>query len=1410
MSQSVNCYNFDPSEHQKGTSTQYACSICTKDYNYVQCLKRHVLSVHINRAYVSPSDLSTFDLQLDDHHERTLVPKMYTCNACKMLCTNRDNLSKHLASQHLFSADRTTPERVTVIQCPDCGIQFTKMSSLNCHMRYHRNGWTANGRLSSNLTGVESSPTAPISSPPAHAITKASSSQLCKNHSSRSQSSMRLTVASKRRGKDLSASIRLSKTEMVSYPIQRGKCKTSAQNKSMSKMAKMTQRKSTRSRSNNLVTRSDLNADAQVFSKGRQLRQRTSMQKIASVFTCTVCRKPFHSYGNMLRHRRLSHELAVRKRPDIHMRRKAKHRSIFSDPKKARKYFNKVASNIAFNMKNCIHGNAKHLTLSSNCIRAESKTNLRELRANVISKKSMKLYNIKTKSSASLNKISPKVAASAAKDKQLKSEEQMETMKVISQESKSPDVYDKPGLWKYLCLVCLQYFPNTLELFTHQDSIHKRISVGYMEVGKSSELPLHSVATLRPRGCVPASSFHDLVSAPPKYTCTKCHAQFNSSAELHPHIVTCGKALFTPLQIRIPHMPFPELTHDNTYGKVKGKKMHWQRGDVSQQKKLTDIDGFNVRKRKKKRLVMEVKEQERLERLRAMSGLSPGNWGQSLDGEVETQSVHDEKGIQSESNSNTDPHSHERSYKFKYSCPYCTITFKYRKVYQKHVNSKCEMLKRISSPDKSETASEELTLSDAVTVKEEPVVEKVSKGDLDDYWSPQKSLAQARVLAKFIHPARTCGPCYACKKPNMARRYSHLQQRSEAFVEFVMSKCKNICLQSCICKACELNFKHEYDKRKEKIEKNILCGRVHRKGESKKLLHPSISAEVKVSTTATQKPSNVKSRTSAFKTSKMNGKVLQPKLNSDFRTVHYRTRSKCSFKEQLSAATALGNRSSTKPMQSKSLEQIFPEDEKGCDGLSRSQLTLNSVHSASDVQSRAAVSNLHLENDIIDVEKEMIMEGQKVNMSKKVVQKGLSNDPAELYARKIMVLGDKMAAIGVKPASCDHSTYTSTPASGIIDGLDALDTDDGERFRRGCAQEAAEQAQNDARLKVILQFVKDSTNSKRFVEGKKLSLTEIIDAVTEKVKEDPRLARTLTDAIEAACDSSRTLTSLPVDSGKLHASKSLPAVLDKLSTTAGYPSSHNILRTGYISDTLQPYQHPQTASAMHSPSIAMNQQIDKSTSKSQQSDSYINSPCAFLESCVTPDIVLPNTEKAFVTRVDSATIVSGSKHPYSLVSDSSLQCDPNDDCQSENEKFDNGTHSNATLVATKARKHQSSDSVSNCSKTSSSNIPHGIACGDIDPSESPHLDDDLQSINSLETAASQGSDDFMLDNYGCIETAELAGPSNYPKRNLRLENLIYKLSCDSKVDRKQSVGVSIPTNLQNPNSIDSGFISLAD
>lgn len=72
-------------------------------------------------------------------------------------------------------------------------------------------------------------------------------------------------------------------------------------------------------------------------------------------------------------------------------------------------------------------------------------------------------------------------------------------------------------------------------------------------------------------------------------------------------------------------------------------------------------------------------------------------------------------------------------------------------------------------------------------------------------------------------------------------------------------------------------------------------------------------------------------------------------------------------------------------------------------------------------------------------------------------------------------------------------------------------------FLRVTDMASAEREQSDARLKVIMQFVKNSDSAGRAVSGTRMSITEIIDAVTQKVKEDPTLATTLTDAIDSAC-----------------------------------------------------------------------------------------------------------------------------------------------------------------------------------------------------------------------------------------------------------------------------------------------------
>jgi len=56
------------------------------------------------------------------------------------------------------------------------------------------------------------------------------------------------------------------------------------------------------------------------------------------------------------------------------------------------------------------------------------------------------------------------------------------------------------SVWLLVTLIVLQYFPNTLELFTHQDSVHKRVKKIHMEVGQQYELPLAAIWPTRPIG----------------------------------------------------------------------------------------------------------------------------------------------------------------------------------------------------------------------------------------------------------------------------------------------------------------------------------------------------------------------------------------------------------------------------------------------------------------------------------------------------------------------------------------------------------------------------------------------------------------------------------------------------------------------------------------------------------------------------------------------------------------------------------------------------------------------------------------------------------------------------------------------------------------------------------------------
>ena len=53
-------------------------------------------------------------------------------------------------------------------------------------------------------------------------------------------------------------------------------------------------------------------------------------------------------------------------------------------------------------MKNCIHGNVKHIESSRYYIQDDSKTNLSSIKSPVLSKKMIQQCNIKTKSATSL------------------------------------------------------------------------------------------------------------------------------------------------------------------------------------------------------------------------------------------------------------------------------------------------------------------------------------------------------------------------------------------------------------------------------------------------------------------------------------------------------------------------------------------------------------------------------------------------------------------------------------------------------------------------------------------------------------------------------------------------------------------------------------------------------------------------------------------------------------------------------------------------------------------------------------------------------------------------------------------------------------------------------------------------
>lgn len=75
----------------------------------------------------------------------------------------------------------------------------------------------------------------------------------------------------------------------------------------------------------------------------------------------------------------------------------------------------------------------------------------------------------------------------------------------------------------------------------HQDTIHKRVTAEYLEVGRDYALPLSAIATSNPIGCLKPTNKHQVVCTPAKYTCTKCQSHHDSSIELHKHLVLCGK-----------------------------------------------------------------------------------------------------------------------------------------------------------------------------------------------------------------------------------------------------------------------------------------------------------------------------------------------------------------------------------------------------------------------------------------------------------------------------------------------------------------------------------------------------------------------------------------------------------------------------------------------------------------------------------------------------------------------------------------------------------------------------------------------------------------------------------------------------------------------------------------------------
>lgn len=71
--------------------------------------------------------------------------------------------------------------------------------------------------------------------------------------------------------------------------------------------------------------------------------------------------------------------------------------------------------------------------------------------------------------------------------------------------------------------------------------MHKRVKTSHIEVAKDHDLPLQAISNQSALGFIKPSSNSYVISDPTKYTCTKCRRQFETSLELHPHLLECGK-----------------------------------------------------------------------------------------------------------------------------------------------------------------------------------------------------------------------------------------------------------------------------------------------------------------------------------------------------------------------------------------------------------------------------------------------------------------------------------------------------------------------------------------------------------------------------------------------------------------------------------------------------------------------------------------------------------------------------------------------------------------------------------------------------------------------------------------------------------------------------------------------------